>query len=132
MRRTSDIFGRRYEKDGEFGLCETSLFFMEVCPGSSYWRACAYVGCFAEGLNFLLGGIHVHAYMEAKLLQHLKNSGQFLFGKHTDLAKVEVRAAFGLPGHPALTGSARRSSRTRFRKRTTSARTPKGNGSEWA
>src|ERR1039457_292094 len=61
-----------------------------------------YVGSFAKGLDFLLGGIHIHARMLAEFLQHLQYGRQFLLGKHADL-KVEMGAPFGLAGHSILT-----------------------------
>ena len=61
-----------------------------------------YVGGFAKGLDFLLGGVHVHTRMLAEFLQHLQDGGQFLFREHSDL-KIEMGAPFGLAGHSILT-----------------------------
>ena len=82
---------------------------------------------FTERLNLLLGGIDVHTHVLAQFLQHLKDGGQFLFRKHANL-KIDVRAPFGLTRQPTLTDQNKTVKKT-LSEETTSARTPKGKGS---
>jgi hypothetical protein len=90
----------RYRTTPNMETRRPSLFLRKFVVEFTGQLVC--VRCFAKRLNLALGGIHIHAQVQADFLQHLKDSCEFLFRKHADL-KIQVRPAFGLANHSTLT-----------------------------